>query len=167
MLLEPSSDSSLGAGPLAGLSFSTVVEKGDDNGSKGPAAPAPSSGQGEILVGTGPVTDLQTGTLGLYLINDSSCAPPVNGDTSFPGVPLIFNSDSARIQSAFAIFPTAPGTHQVSVVAWMSGNSPTCAQLTQKQGTTSVDIAAGQQVEAYVYGTSSTDLHLAAALIQL
>jgi hypothetical protein len=48
----------------------------------------------------------------------------------------------------------------------MSGNSPTCAQLTQKQGTTSVDIAAGQQVEAYVYGTSSTDLHLAAALIQ-
>jgi hypothetical protein len=46
-----------------GSPFSTVVEKGDDNRSQGPAAPARSSGQGEILVGTGPVTDLQTGTL--------------------------------------------------------------------------------------------------------
>jgi hypothetical protein len=46
-----------------GSSFSTVVEKDDDNRSQGPAAPARSSGQGEILVGTGPVTDLQTGTL--------------------------------------------------------------------------------------------------------
>jgi hypothetical protein len=43
---------------------------------------------------------------------------------------------------------------------------PTCAQLKRKQGTTSISIAAGEQVEAYVYGTSVTDLHLATAPIQ-
>ena len=35
-----------------------------------------------------------------------------------------------------------------------------------RQGTVSVDVAAGQQVEAYVYGTSATDLHLALAPLQ-
>jgi hypothetical protein len=72
LLLESSGDSSPGSAPLAGLGVSTQVEKGDDNGSKGPAAPAPPAGQGEILVGTGPVTSLQTGSLGLYLISGSS-----------------------------------------------------------------------------------------------
>src|SRR5450432_2190407 len=126
LLLVSSGDSSPGSAPLAGLGVSTQVEKGDDGGSKGPAAAAPPSGQGQILVGAGPVTSLQTGSLGLYLINGSSCTPPVNGDTSLPGVPLIFNS--AASHSAFAIFPTAPGTHRVSVVAWTSDVAPTCAQ---------------------------------------
>jgi hypothetical protein len=149
LLLVSSGDSTLGSAPLAGLGVSTQVEKGDDDGSKGPAAAAPPSGQGQILVGTGPVTSLQTGSLGLYLTNGSSCTPPINGDTALPGVPLIFNS--AASHSAFAIFPTAPGTHRVSVVAWTSDVAPTCAQLTHKQGATSITVTAGQQVEVYTY----------------
>lgn len=160
------SGNNLTGGPLAGLSFGTQVEKGDFNGYSAPVAPAPPSGQGEILVGISPVSSLNQGSLGLYLMNDSSCDPPINGDTNEPGVPYVFNSDTAAIKSAFAIFPTSPGTHQVSIVAWTSSVPPTCTQLTAKQGATSIDITAGQQVIAYVYGTSTTDLHLATAPVQ-
>jgi hypothetical protein len=166
MLLLPDSGSSLGDGPISGLSSSERVEKGDDNGSKGPVAPPPPAGKGEILVDTSPISGLQTGSLGMYLSSDGSCTPPINGDPSMPGVPYIFNASSAAIQSAYAIFPVAPGTHQVSVVAWTTDVTPTCAQLTRKQGTMSISVTAGQQVELYVYGTSVTDLHLAAAPIQ-
>ena len=166
VLLLPQGGGILGSEPLSGLSFTSRVEKGDFNGSKAPVAPPPPSGRGEILVDDSPATGYDMGNLGMYLMNDSSCAPPANGDPSIPGLPYIFNSASSKIVSGFAVFPTAPGTHQVSVVPWSSSVTPTCAQLTHKQGTISIDVAAGQQVEAYVYGTSPTDLHLAAAAIQ-
>ena len=149
--------------PLEGLSFSSQVEKGDFNGTKAPLAPAPPSGQGELLVDTAPVQDLN---LGLYLVNGSSCAPPINGDSDVKGVPYIFAADDSPIKSSFPLFPTSPGTHQVSVVSWSSSTQPACAQLTSKQGTTSIDVADGQQILVFVYGTSATDLHLVSAPIK-
>lgn len=149
--------------PLEGLSFSTRVEKGTDNGSKGPVAPAPPAGQGEVLVDTSAVFDIHG--LGLYLRLDSSCAPPLNGDPNLPGVPYITNETTPSITSVFAVFAAAPGTHQLALVSWTDSAAPTCAQLTARQGATSTDLAAGQQVEAFVYGTSLTDLHLALAPI--
>ena len=149
--------------PLEGLSFSSEVEKGDFNGSKAPLAPAPPSGQGELLLDTAPVQDLN---LGLYLINGSSCAPPINGDTQVKGVPYIFAADDSPIKSSFPLFPTSAGTHQVAVVSWSSSVQPTCAQLTAKQGATSIDVTVGQQILVFVYGTSATDLHLASAPIK-
>lgn len=147
-------------GPLGRLSFADRVEKGDDgNGTKAPVAPAAAAGQGEILVDASAVNGLN---LSLYLLIDHACAPPINGDPSVKGLPYVYNGTIAGANTSFAIFTTTPGTHQVSVVN-ASGTQPTCAQLTAKQGTTSVDVAAGQQVEVYVYGTSAKDLHLALA----
>jgi hypothetical protein len=151
-------------GALSRLGFSDRVEKGDDgNGGKAPVAPAAPAGQGEILVDT---TSLSGVNDILFLMIDDSCAPPLNGDPNATGVPEIFAAATGSIQSSYAIFPTSAGTHQVSVVDWPQGASATCAQLTAKQGTTSVTVAAGQQIEAYVYGTSATDLHLALAPIK-
>ena len=151
-------------GALGRLSFSDRVEHGDDgNGSKAPVAPAPPSGQGEILVDTGAVIDQSDS---LYLLIGHSCAPPINGDPNAKGLPLIFNAADARISSRFAIFTTTGGSHEVSVVSRTESVAPTCAQLAAKQGTVSVDITAGQQIEAYLYGTSATDLHLALAPIR-
>ena len=166
MLLVPDSGSSLDDGPLSGLSSSERVEKGDDNGSKGPVAPPAPAGKGEILVDASAITNLQTGTLELYLSSDGSCAPPINGDPQMPGVPYIFASATSPVKSGYSIFPVAPGTHQVSIVAWTTDVAPTCAQLTHKQGTMSISVTAGQQVEVYAYGTSLTDLHLAAGPVQ-
>lgn len=163
MVFTADTGSTIGSEPLEGLSFTSLVEKGDFNGTKAPLAPVPPSGQGELLLDTAPVQDLN---LGLYLINGSSCTPPINGDTDVKGVPYIFASDSSPIKSAYPLFPTAAGTHQVSVVSWTSSTQPACAQLTAKQGTTSIDVAAGQQVLVFVYGTSGTDLHLASAAIK-
>jgi hypothetical protein len=152
------------SGPLSRLSFSDRVEKGDDgNGSKAPVAPAPASGQGEILVDTSAAIGFNTV---LYLLIDSSCAPPINGDPNAKTLPEIFNAAIDGIDSAFAIFSTTPGSHQVSLVPQSGDVTPTCDQLTAKQGTTTVNVAAGQQIEAYVYGTSATDVHLALAPIQ-
>jgi hypothetical protein len=150
-------------GPLAGLSFSDIVEKGTDNGAKAPVAPAAPSGQGELLADTSAILDPN---LGVYLMIDDSCAPALNGVTSQGQVPYVFAVDGKAPVSNFALFATAPGSHQVSVVSWPSGTPPTCAQLTAKQGATSVEVTAGQQVEAYIYGTSTTDLHIALAPIQ-
>ncbi len=154
-------------GKLAGLSFSSRIEKGDDGqGGQSPVAPAAPSGQGEILVDTSPSNGLNKGSLGLYLLIGNSCAPPINGDPASKGAPYIFAVAASPIKSSFAIFTTTPGAHQVSVVAWTSSYPPTCAQLTAKQGTTTIDVAAGQQVEAYVYGTSVKNVHLAVAPLQ-
>ena len=150
-------------GPLAGLSFSDIVEKGTNNGAKAPVAPAAPSGQGELLADTSAVFDLN---LGVYLMIDDSCAPPLNGDTAQGQVPYVFAVDGKAPISNFALFATAPGSHQVSVVNWPSGTPPTCSQLTAKRGATSVDVTAGEQVEAYIYGSSATDLHIALAPIQ-
>ncbi len=147
-------------GALGRLSFADRVEKGDDgNGTKAPVAPVPAAGQGEIMVDASAVNGLN---LSLYLLIDHSCAPPINGDPSVKGLPYVYNGTIAGANTSFAIFTTTPGTHQVSVVN-ASGTQPTCAQLTAKQGSTTVDVAAGQQVEVYVYGTSAKDLHLALA----
>jgi hypothetical protein len=162
-LTADSSDAVVLPGPLAGLSFSEIIEKGTDRGSKGPVAPAPPTGQGGLLVDTTGVTNPE---LGLYLMIDGSCAPALNGVTANGQVPYIAAVDGKAPVSDFAVFATAPGTHQVSVVEWPSGVAPTCAELTAKQGTTSVDVTAGEQIEVYVYGTSATSLHLALAPLQ-
>jgi hypothetical protein len=151
-------------GALGRLASSARIEKGDDgNGGKSPVAPPAPAGQGEILVDPSAVADQN---FLLYLLIDSSCAPPINGDPLAKGLPEIFAAASGAINSAYAIFPTTPGSHQVSVVNYPAGASPTCDQLTAKQGTTTVNVTDGEQVEAYVYGTSATDLHLALAPIK-
>ncbi len=65
-----------------------------------------------------------------------------------------------------AILQTSAGTHQISVVQYGAGPTPTCAGLAPKQGQMSVRVNAGQQVLVYIYGTSLTDLHLAVGPIQ-
>ena len=154
----------LKANPLDGLASTSWVEKGTNNGGKSPVAPSPPSGQGEIMVDTQAAPDQSAG---IYIMIDDSCDPPLNGDPNAPGVPLAFAAAGGKAPaSAFALFATSVSSHQVSVVAWADATAPTCAQLTAKQDTTTVDVSAGQQIEAYVYGTSDTDLHLALAPIQ-
>jgi hypothetical protein len=98
---------------------------------------------------------------------DAACDEPLNHDPNSTGVPEIFATSSTTYNTPFALFPTSAGTHQVSVVYSGSGVAPTCAQLTAKQGATSVDVAAGQESLVFVYGTSPTDLHLAVGPVQL
>jgi hypothetical protein len=152
-------------GPLAGLSDSTRMESGDDGqGGKGPAAPPPPAGSGELLVDDSIVQ--QTGSLGLYLMVDKSCAPPLNGDPNVKGVPYVFAADGVSPVSSFAVFAFPPGSHRVSVVSWTSSTQPKCSQLTKRQSPMSVTVTGGQQVELFVYGPSATDLHLLAAPIE-
>jgi len=167
IIVSASGDSSLG-GPtslLGSLQFTMRMEKGDDGqGGKGPAAPLINDGSGEILVDT--TTIPLNLSPSLYLMIDDSCAPPINGDPNEKGIPYIFGTDTSAVQSEFTVFATTAGTHQVSVVAWTSSDTPTCKQLTDRQGATSVDVTANQQVELYVYGSSLTALHLATGPIQ-
>jgi hypothetical protein len=152
-------------GPLSGLSDSQRMESGDDGqGGKGPAAPPPPAGSGELLVDETVVP--QTGSTALYLMVDNLCAPPLNGDPNVTGVPYIFAADGVAPVSSFAVFATPPGSHQVSVVSWSSSTPPTCAQLTRRQSPTSVSVTGGQQVELFVYGPTLSDLHILAAPIQ-
>jgi hypothetical protein len=148
-------------GPLGGLNFASIVEKGTDNGGKAPVAPPPPAGQGEILVDTVAFLGVSSTTPN-YLLIDSSCAPPLNGDPLAKGVPEIFAA-AGPAASNFAEFVTTPGAHQVSVDIEAPGASPTCAALTTKQSTSTVTVAAGQQILAFLYGTSATDAHLAFA----
>jgi hypothetical protein len=150
-------------GPLGGLNFASIVEKGTDNGGKAPVAPPPPAGQGEILVDTGAFSGVSATTPN-YLLIDSSCAPPLNGDPLAKGVPEIFAA-AGPAASNFAEFVTTPGAHQVSVDIEAPGASPTCATLTTKQSTSTVTVAAGQQILAFLYGTSATDAHLAYARV--
>ncbi len=145
-------------GPICELDTSSVVEKGDDaNGGEGPVASPPAAGQAELLVSSHAVDDENLHG-SYYFFVDASCDPPLNGDASQePGLPYVF-ATSAPAQS---IFPTQPGTHQISVVQYSNGSLPTCAGLAPKQGLMSVQVSAGQQVLVYIYGTSLTDLHLA------
>lgn len=155
----------IGQGPLAGMSISQFVEKGDDGqGGTGPVAPAPDAGTAQLLADDSLVP--ADGHTSVYLMIDGSCAPPANGDPNVKGVPEIFAADGVAPESAFAVFPTAPGTHQISVVPWGTGTPPTCAQLTAKQAATSVDVQAGQQVLLFVYGPDFDHLGIAQAPVQ-
>lgn len=155
-------------GALPSLSFSTFVEKGDDGsgGRKGPIAPAPPGGDGELLASTTVLDDERIPGGGGYLMIDDSCAEPLNHDPNSTGLPEIFAASSAEFNTPFALFPVTPGTHEVSVATWTGSATPTCAQLTAKQGQTSVAATGGQQNLVFVYGTSATDLHLAVGPIQ-
>lgn len=168
IVLEAPDDDNLLDGPLAGLTFSSVVEKGDDGqGAKGPAAPPVTGSGGQILASYAPAEESVKGANSYYLMIDSSCDPPLNGDPNTKGVPDIFAADGVAPVSSFAVFAATAGTHHVSVVEADGGEQDTCAQLQKKeQGGTDVTLAAGQQVEAYVYGSSKTDLHLAFGPIQ-
>jgi hypothetical protein len=148
-------------GPLGGLNFGTIVEKGTDNGGKAPVAPPPPAGQGEILVDPAAFSGIVPST-GNYLLIDTSCAPPLNGDPLAKGVPEIFAA-AGQAASNFAEFVTTPGAHQVSADIEQQSASPTCATLATKQSTSTVTVAAGQQILAFLYGTSATDAHLAYA----
>jgi hypothetical protein len=161
----------LGTGPICELGVSSLVEKGDDaNGGVGPVAPPPAAGQAELLASDSVVSgenllSLTGGNVGYYFFVDASCDPPLNGDASQePGLPYVFAASGSG--SSEAVFATTPGTHQISVVANGDSTLPTCSGLTPKQGQLSVDLTAGQQTLAFIYGTSVTDLHLAVAPIQ-
>lgn len=170
LLTAGDEDGSLGSGTslLGILSQSTRMEKGDNGkgGQGGPARAAP-----PIIDGGGEILEDQTAipnnlNPSLYLMIDDSCAPPLNGSSDSAQVPYATNNAAADLKSVFAVFATTPGTHQVSVVSWDSSTPPTCKQLTKRQGTVSVDVAANQQVELYVYGKMLTALHLVAAPVQ-
>lgn len=152
-------------GPICELDTSSVVEKGDDaNGGKGPVASPPAAGMANLLVSTHAVDDENLDG-SYYFFLDDSCDPPLNGDASQePGVPYLFVPSGSTTSQA--IFPAAPGTHQLSVVQFKNGSVPTCAELTPRQGQKSVQVSAGQLVLVYLYGTSLTDLHLAVGPIQ-
>jgi hypothetical protein len=168
IVLEAPDDDDLLSGPLAGLTFSTVVEKGDDGqGAKGPAAPPVTGSGGEILASYAPAMESIKGANSYYLMIDSACDPPLNGDPNTKGVPDIFAADGVAPVSGFAVFAASAGSHHVSVAEDDGGIEPTCAGLQKKElGGTDVQLAAGQQVLAYVYGSSKTDLHLALGPIQ-
>jgi hypothetical protein len=166
-------DLSPGASPgaLDGIGSAIFAEKGDDGaGNGGPLAPAPPTAEGEFLASTAPLDVTPTSTFAdyanYYFFVDDSCTLPLNGDPSFAGTPYLFALSTATPKSFFALFPADPGTHQLSVVAWTEGVLPTCAQLTARQGAISATIAAGQQILAFVYGSSLTDLHLVTAPIR-
>lgn len=167
IVLTAGNDDPLGSATslLGVLSESIRMEKGDDGqGFKGPAAPAITSGGGEILVDETALPDNLNPSL--YLMIDNSCAPPINGDPNMKGLPLVFNAAGGSIESAFAVFATTVGSHQVSVVSWKSVDTPTCKQLTKRQAPTTVAVAAGQQVALYVYGSTLDALRIAMAPIQ-
>ncbi len=167
ILLENLGPSGAG-GPLDGLGFSTFVEKGDDgSGNAGPLAPTPPSGMGEFLASTAPIDVTPTPLVGdYYFFVDDSCTLPLNGNPSQTGLPFLFALSTATPTSFFALFPVTPVAHQISVVLWTDRVLPTCAELTARQGTTSVNVAPGQQIIAFVYGSSATDLHLVAAPVR-
>jgi hypothetical protein len=165
MLSTDQSDAGILPGALAGMSFSTRLEAGNDGqGSSGPAAPPAPAGKAELLVDATNVP--QSGDDSEFLSVDGSCAPPINGDPAFYGkLPEIVTSASSPIKSQFAIFATTPGVHQVSVIAWAKSVAPTCAQLTAKQGTSSVTLTSGEQAMVFVYGNTVKTLHLTIAPI--
>lgn len=169
VVLTADRNSIIGASPppLSGLSFSGCVEKGSDpNDGMGPLAPTPPSGQGEFLASTAPIeaTTLGSGP-GYYFFIDDSCTPPLNGDTNVPGVPYIFAVDGEAPVSSFALFAAAPGSHSISIVASDNSTTPPCSALTPMQGTTTQAVTAGQQILAFVYGSSATDVHVVLAPI--
>jgi hypothetical protein len=161
VLQAPGDTDTLLAGPLAGLSFSTVIEKGDDGqGGKGPVAPPATGGNGEILASYNAASNTVPGANGYYLFVDSSCTPPLNGDPNVKGLPEIFAADGATPVSSYAVFAAAPGAHHLTVVVRGGGVEATCSELKPRQGGVDVTLTAGQQVLTYVYGTKD-DLHLA------
>jgi hypothetical protein len=165
VLTADGNDATGGPTSIIGLSDSMRMEKGDDGqGGKGPAAPAITDGSSEFLVDDTALPDNLNPSL--FLMVDASCTPPINGDPNEPGLPLVFAAATSTIQSAFALFPTTPGAHQVSVVSWPDSAGPTCKQLTQLQSTTSVTTTANQQVALYIYGSTLDALHIAVAPIQ-
>ncbi len=175
LLLVTGGDGEDTSNPLDALDTTTYVEKGDIAGGSGlvpgnnagPAAPAPPSGQDELLASTEVLKANGVPGDDYYLFVDSSCTAPLNGDPNSPGLPEIFASNpNGDAPTNFAEFPAAAGTHQVSVVATTSFDTPTCASLTAKTGTTSATLTAGQQTLAFVYGTSLSDLHIALGPIQ-
>jgi hypothetical protein len=163
----PGDTETLLPGPLAGLSESFIMEKGDDGqGGKGPAAPPVSGGGAEVLAGTGPAQEMISGAGGYYLFIDASCTPPLNGDPNVKDLPDIFPADGVAPVSSFAVFATTAAAHHLSVAFDNSSTQPKCADLAPKQGGTDVTLAAGQQALALVYGTKNSDLHIAVGLIQ-
>ena len=147
------------------ISFSTLLEKGGGATFSGAVAspePAGPAGDGMFLADDANLPGNLAGSN--YLMIDDSCAPALNGPSG-EAVPHIFASDSATVQSAFALFPAAAGSHQVSVVNFSTGTEPTCKDLAPKQGAITVQLTAGEEALTYVYGTSATDLHLVIAPI--
>jgi hypothetical protein len=166
ILLDPATGDSMLSGPLAGLSFSTFIEKGDDGqGGKGPVAPPAPDGTAQLLASTQPVQQTVKGSSGYFLFVDDSCAPPLNGDPNEKGLPYAFAADGVAPVSNFAVFGTQPGQHHVTVVEHDGGITPTCKDLTPRQGAVDVTMTAGQQVLAFVYGPSNSDLHVVLAPI--
>jgi hypothetical protein len=159
----------VGAGPLASLEYDTFLEKGDETKpglttplSTGPLAPPPPAGQGEYLVNLNAINDFDFGyPAGSYFFFvDDSCTPPLNGNPNLPGIPFV-NAAGATAPDDFSQFAASPGPHNISIVAWPDPTTPTCAALLgSRQGTTTVSVAAGQQIVTFIYGSSLTDLHL-------
>jgi hypothetical protein len=166
-LQGPGPSDTLLDGPLAGLSFTTVMEKGDDGqGGKGPAAPAVTGSSPEILASAGPAENMFAGAHSYYLFVDSSCAPPLNGDSDIKGLPYIFATSGGTPASSFAVFATTAGAHHLTVVTNNDSTLPKCSDLAPRQGGADVTLAPGQQALAFAYGPKPTEMNVAVGAIQ-
>jgi hypothetical protein len=163
----PGPSDTLLPGPLAGLTFSTIMEKGDDGqGGKGPAAPAVTGGGAEILASAAPAENMFAGSHSYYLFVDSSCAPPLNGDPNEKTLPSIFAASGGTPASSFAVFATTAGAHHLTVVTNNDDTLPKCSDLAPRQGGADVTLAPGQQALAIVYGAKPTEMNVAVGAIQ-
>lgn len=163
MVLQGEKDT-IESGPLGGLSFSDRLEKGKFNGTNTPDIPP--AGTTEILADATSVTAYPNLIGAAYLMVDSDCKAPANGDSAEPDLPAIFPAEGGVPKSTFAVFPEQTGAHQIAVATTDISDNLTCAKLTQRQGQASTTLTDGQQIEAYVYGPSATDLHVAFAPVQ-
>ena len=63
-----------------------------------------------------------------------------------------------------AVLPVSPGSHTLGVVTTPAGQGLENCDGKTPTGTTSVDVASGQQVDVFVYGPSSAPKILAAPI---
>lgn len=138
-------------GPLNLLSYREYVEKGVDQGNNmvGPLAPAPPAGEGAFLVELRPIglSPLDSTTSYSFLVDDSC--------------PQALPFDYRTNPYGFQVFPLPPSVHKLAVAGWNGSAMPPCEKLLgNQQGASTVTLAQGQQIIAFVYGSSMTDLHL-------
>jgi hypothetical protein len=147
---------------LSGLGVHDFVEKGYDPNLEvmGPLDPPPPTGQGEYLVSESVIDDVITNSPDYFFFIDDSCTPPLNGNPTVTGLPLVFSTGNISAND-YAEFSASPGAHQISIAAWSDPTTPACADLLgHRQATAPVSVAAGQQIATFIYGSSLTDLHL-------
>ena len=82
--------------------------------------------------------------VGVNLFVDGACAAPSNSDQPTLTIPVM--------NGPVNDFVVAPGSHTLEV--YMAGSDlPVCTDMTPKLAKTTVDVASGKTLYAFVYGT--------------